>query len=125
MLLSDAIIKFFPEMAKPNLIRKKSKAHWRRVRNKTKKEKAATILTDKSRTIICRQLIHGTEDFPILDITDDEISICITKQYDTLEIDISNEDLLAHDIEIIGEYCEENLMFLIDSLIDRIANLKQ
>ena len=96
MLLSDAIIKFFPELVNPDLTRKKSKSHWRRKRNKTKREKFALILAEKKSFIIVRRLIHGKEDFPIFDISDDEISICITNQYDTVEIDISNEDLLAH-----------------------------
>ena len=125
MLLSDAIMKFFPELARPDLTRKKSKSHWRRSRNKTRREKAAHILAENKSSIIIRRLIHGKEDFPILWIGNDDLDVEVTKEYDTVEIDISNEDLLTHDIEIVGDCCDEDLTVLIKNLIDRVANQKQ
>ena len=121
MLLSVAVIKFFPELVTPDLTRKRSKSHWRKTRNKTKKEKVAAVLAEKKDSIISKQLIHEKEDFPVLEICDDEIDACITKEYDTLEIDISNEDLLAHDIEMVGDYSEEDLIVLIENFIGRLA----
>jgi hypothetical protein len=123
MLLSDAVIKFFPELARPNLTRQKSKSHWRGTRNKTRREKSANALAEKKRTIITKQLIHGKDDFPVLDISDNEIDVCITKEYDTLEIDINDEDFLAHDIEMVGNYREEDLIVLTGNLINRWMNL--
>lgn len=124
MLISDAIMKFFPALVSPDLTRNKSKSHWRKTRNKTRKEQTAGALAEKKHTIITKRVIHGKENFPVLDISDDEISVCISKQYDTVEIDISNEDLMAHDIEIIGDFTEEDLIVLIGNLIDRLADHK-
>jgi len=120
MLISDAVIKFFPALVSPDLSRKKSKTHWRKTRNKNKREKAAAILAEKKHTIITRPLIHGKEDFPVLEICDDDIDVCITKEFDTVEIEISIEDLMAHDIEISGDFTDEDLIILIGNLIDQL-----
>lgn len=121
MLLSDAVIEFFPELVEPVLTRKKSKAHWRKTRNKTKQEKAAAILATKKNSVIGRRVIHGTEDVPVVDIADDDVDICITKEFPTIEIDVSNEDLIAHDIEITGDCSRADMISLIADLINRIA----
>ncbi len=122
MLISDAVIKFFPVLVSPDLSRKKSKSHWRKTRNKNKREKAAAILAEKKHTIISRPLIHGKEDFPVLEICDDDIDVCITKEYPTVEIDISRKEILTHDIEITGDCRREDMMLLIENLIDQLAN---
>ncbi|MEA3333167.1 MAG: hypothetical protein U9Q58_06195, partial [Pseudomonadota bacterium] len=121
MLLSDAVIKFFPELVEPVLTRKKSKSHWRKTRNKTKREKAAAILATKKNTVICKRLIHGKEEFPVLDISDDDVDICITKEFTTVEIDVSNDELTAHDIEMTGDCCRAEMTCLITDIINRIA----
>ncbi|MEA3362312.1 MAG: hypothetical protein U9Q61_03475 [Thermodesulfobacteriota bacterium] len=66
-------------------------------------------------------MIHGKEEFPVLDISDDEVDICITKQFATIEIDVSNEELIAHDIEITGDCRKTERICLITNLINRIA----
>ncbi|MFK5926561.1 MAG: hypothetical protein QM483_08030 [Desulfuromusa sp.] len=122
MLVSDAVIKFFPALVSPDLTRKKSKSHWRGKRNKSRREKAAAVLAEQKDTVISKRLIHGKEDIPVLEICDDDIDVCITKQYDTVDIEISNKELLACDIEIEGNCREEDLIVLIENLIVRIAN---
>ena len=121
MLLSEAVIELFPNLVSPDLSRKKSKSHWRGKRNKTKREKAAAILAKQKNTIISKQLIHGKEDVPMLVICDDNIDVCITEQYDTVDIKISNEELLACNIKVKGDCREEYLIVLIEKLIDRIV----
>jgi len=79
MLLSDTVRKYFPELVTPDLTRKKSKSHWRKIRNKNGREKAATILTEKKNAIITKKLIYEKEEFPILDISDDETTSGLQK----------------------------------------------
>ena len=122
MLLSEIIKKFYPELVNPDLTRRKSKSHWRTTRNKTRREKAASLLVEPKKTTVCRELIHRKEAFPILWICDDDLDVEVTKEYDTVEIDISNEDLLTHNIEIASDCRDEDWMVLIGNLIGRVAN---
>ena len=101
---------------------KNQKSHWRKIRNKTGGEKAAAILAEKKNAIIPKKLIHEKEEFPILDISDHETNIWIAKEYDILTMDITTVDLFAHDIEMVGDYCEEDLISHIENLIDQLAH---
>lgn len=122
MLLSDAVRKYFPELVTPDLTRKKSKSHWRKNRNKTGREKAAARLVEKKGAIITKELIHKKEQFPILEISDDETDIWVAKEYDILTMDITTADLLSHDIEMVGDFHEEELIVLLENLIDQLAH---
>ena len=122
MLLSEAIKKFYPELVNPDLTRRKSKSHWRTTRNKTRREKAATLLAEPKKTTICRELLHGKEDFPILWICDADLDVEVTSEHDTVKIDISNEDLLAHNIEMVGDCRDEDWRVLIENLIGQVVN---
>jgi len=103
VLLTEVIKKYYPNLVNPDLKRSTSKSHWRRNRNKTRREKAAALLAEPKKTSISRQLISGKDDFPLLSICDDDLDIHVTKEYDTIDIKISDSDLL-------------------DNLIDRVAN---
>jgi hypothetical protein len=122
VLLTEVIKKYYPNLVNPDLKRSTSKSHWRRNRNKTRREKAAALLAEPKKTSISRQLISGKDDFPLLSICDDDLDIHVTKEYDTIDIKISDSDLLAYDIEITGHCREEHLINLLDNLIDRVAN---
>jgi len=37
-------------------------------------------------------------------------------------MDITTVDLFSHDIEMVGDYCEEDLIRLIENLIDQLAH---
>jgi len=121
MLLSNAIKKKYPNLTNPDLTRRKSKSHWRGKRKKTRRERAATILAKSKRSTISRRLVHRKEDFPLLCISDGDLDINIMKEHDTVDIEISDAELLIYDIEITGRCSEEHLIDLLDRLIDRVA----
>ena len=122
MLLSEVIKKNYPKLVNPDLTRRRSKSHWRIQRNKTRREKAAGLLAKPKKTSICRQLINCKDNFPLLCICDDDLDISVSKEDDTISINISDDDLLAYDIEMTGHCREEHLIDLLDKLIDRVAN---
>lgn len=75
MLLRESIIKLFPELVTPDLMRKTSKKHWRKTRNLTAWEKDVAALMQPKEVVISRKVIHSQESFPILEISDDDLSI--------------------------------------------------
>ena len=111
---------FFPELIAPDLVRKTSKKHWRKTRKQTAKEKAVAVLMQPKKAVIQRKLIHGQESVPILDISDDDLSVCVNREYATVNIDISYEDLIAYDVEITGASSDRELIEIIENIIFQI-----
>ena len=120
MLIREAIVKFFPELVAPDLVRKTSKKHWRKTRKQTTKEKAVAVLMQSKEAVIQRKIIHGQESVPILDISDDDLSVCVNREYATVNIDISYEDLVAYDVEITGDSSDRELMDLIENMLSQV-----
>ena len=122
MLLREAVKKFYPELVTPDLTRRTSKAHWHKERNKSKRERAAAILAEPKASTIYSKLIHVMDDFPVVDVCDDDIDFCVSTKVYSVEITVSDTDLLNCDIEITGKCREKLLIELINNLIERVAN---
>lgn len=121
-MLRDVVTECFPDLVNPDLTRRARRRHWRKTRNKSRREKAAALLVEQKPCVIDCPIIHGHEDIPLVEICDEDLDICISKEFETVDIEVSHAELLSYDIEITGEYQHQDLVKLASQLIGRIAD---